>query len=129
MADRVNVDLEGVRDVLEALAGGASLSAFGSQLIKEALFARLYKLTIAEIIDLLDPVSLSVKANIDRDRMFDLAVGEFPNNAEIVKLARVLKQVGLNSKVLSEIRDRSFPSRSHLPESPHCHEHEGASCG
>lgn len=121
MAERVNVDLEGSRDFIEALAEGGSLSAFGGQLIREALLERLTQMSIGEIVDLVDPMKLSEETGIEFDRLSDIAVGQFPSNTEIVKLARVWKRVGLTSKVLSDMRERDFPN-SH-DSHPHHHNH------
>ena len=123
MPDRLNIDIEGLREFLEPIADGFSLSGFGAQLLKDSLYARFYRMSIAEIVDLLDPATLSDKCGIEFERMAAIATGERPTDSEIVKLSRILRKVGLNSKVLSTMRERDYQDSL---EDHHCH--SGASC-
>lgn len=95
MADRISVDIEGLRDSLEKLADfeERTLSAQARYLIKEAINARPFI-----------PKSGCEEAS----RFLEaLASGEKPTNSEILELAPIL---GISEEKLMIIRDRLFPN-------------------
>jgi len=108
--NRINVEVGDIRHFLEILADGNSLALYGNQLLKEALCQKFFDMTIAEIINKLNPEALSELTGIELERMADIAVGQFPpTNTELVLLARELKIIGLDAQKLRQIRDREFP--------------------
>ncbi|MCG5061338.1 MAG: hypothetical protein KA714_26060 [Limnoraphis sp. WC205] len=115
MADRVNVDLNGIRHILESLAEGESLAKFGGELIKEAVAQRLSQMSIGDLIERLNPGLVASNCDIDINRVADLIVGHPPTNIEILKIAQYLRPIGITAKILSEMRDREFPDHHESP--------------
>lgn len=115
MADRVNVDLSGIRHILESLAEGESLAKFGGELIREAVVQRLSQMSIGDLIERLNPELIASHCDIDIDRVADLVVGHPPTNMEILKLAQYLRSIGITAKTLSEMRDKQFPDYHESP--------------
>lgn len=111
--NRINVEVGDIRHFLEILADGNSLAIYGNQLIKEALYQKFSNMTIAEIVNKLNPEALSELTGIEFERMADIAVGQFPpTNSELVLLARELKSIGLDAQKLKQMRDRDFPNHT-----------------
>ncbi len=109
--NRINVEVGDIRHFLEILADGNSLAIYGNQLIKEALHHKFSNMTIAEIVNKLNPETLSELTGIKFERMADIAVGQSPpTDSELVLLAKELNIIGLDAQKLKQMRDRDFPN-------------------
>ncbi|NES08158.1 MAG: hypothetical protein F6K22_38545, partial [Okeania sp. SIO2F4] len=66
-------------------------------------------LTIAQIVNKLNPETLSELTGIEFERIADIAVGQSPpTNLELVLLAKELKYIGLDAQKLKQMRDRDY---------------------
>ncbi|NES64199.1 MAG: hypothetical protein F6K24_02485 [Okeania sp. SIO2D1] len=107
--NRINVEVGDIRHFIEILADGNSLAIYGNQLFKEALHHKFFNMTIAEIVNKLNPETLSELTGIEFERIADIAVGQSPpTNSELVLLAKELKSIGLDAQKLKHMRDRDY---------------------